>query len=205
MAENKTYVIKIRKKCLLCSGKCVCSVFKSLKLMNLILNFIFPIESETLYDSFCVTDLQVRFQYRQQQNINFISAILQHAKVQLTQQCKTFILNIYICITNNKHFLYKNLFDITFTLYNVLKLRAYLFGLLDKDPCDSTDLKTEQLFVLYSLMIMQVIMISKVLGNSKVYSLFQVRDHYPFKTFTKLTNYITRAPLPVPPSDHLQK
>ena len=30
-----------------------------------------------------------------------------------------------------------------FTLYNVLKLRAYLFGLLDKDPCNSTDLKTE--------------------------------------------------------------
>ena len=85
--------------------------------------------------------LTYRFQYRQQQNINFISAILQHAKVQLTQQCKTFILNIYIYITNNKHFLYKNLFDITFTLYNVLKLRAYLFGLLDKDPCDSIDLK----------------------------------------------------------------
>ena len=28
-------------------------------------------------------------------------------------------------------------------------LRAYLFGLLDKDPCDSTDLKAEQLFALY--------------------------------------------------------
>ena len=36
----------------------------------------------------------------------------------------------------------------TFALYNILKLRAYLFGLLDKDPCDSTDLGTEQFFVL---------------------------------------------------------
>ena len=38
-----------------------------------------------------------------------------------------------------------------FVLYNILKLRTYLFGLLDKDLCDSTDLKSEQLFVLSPL------------------------------------------------------
>ena len=37
----------------------------------------------------------------------------------------------------------------TFTSYNILKLRAYLFGLLDKGSPASTDLKTKQLFVLY--------------------------------------------------------
>ena len=80
---------------------------------------------------------------------------------------------------NNKQFLYKNLFNITFTLYKVLKLRAYLFGLLDKSPCDSADLKSEQLFVLYPWMIIQVIIISKILGNSKTHSM--IRGH-PFMT-----------------------
>ena len=32
----------------------------------------------------------------------------------------------------------------------MLKLRANLFGILGKDPCDSIGLKTEQLFVLYA-------------------------------------------------------
>ena len=39
------------QKCLLCSGKCVCFASKSLQLINLILNFMFPNESEILHDS----------------------------------------------------------------------------------------------------------------------------------------------------------
>ena len=50
---------------------------------------------------------------------------------------------------NNEHFLYENLFKIIFTLYDILTVRAYLFGLSNKDSCDSADLKTEQPFVLY--------------------------------------------------------
>ena len=57
-----------------------------------------------------------------------------------------------------------------FALYNILKLRVYLLGVLDKDQCYSTDLKTEQLFVLYPWMIIQVIMISRILGISKIHS-----------------------------------
>ena len=57
----------------------------------------------------------------------------------------------YLHTPNNKHFLYKNLFNITFALYNILKLRAYLFGLMNKDTCDSTVLETEKLLVLYPL------------------------------------------------------
>ena len=55
----------------------------------------------------------------------------------------------YLHTPNNKHILYKNLLNITFALYNILKLRVYLFGLLDKDACNLTVLKTRQLLVLY--------------------------------------------------------
>ena len=75
----------------------------------------------------------------------------------------------YLYTPNNKYFLHKNLSNITFALYNILKLRAYLFGLLDKDSYDSTDLRIEQLFVLYSCMTW--IMISGLLGNSKIHSI----------------------------------
>ena len=51
-----------------------------------------------------------------------------------------YIKNLYS--PNNKHIPFKNLFNITFALYNTLKLRAYLLGLLDKDACDLTVLKT---------------------------------------------------------------
>ena len=43
------------QKCLLCSGKCVCFASKSLQLINLILNFMFPNESEILHDSIKVS------------------------------------------------------------------------------------------------------------------------------------------------------
>ena len=55
----------------------------------------------------------------------------------------------YLYAPNNKHFLCRDLFNITFALYNILKLKAYLFGLLDKDSCNSTNIKTEQFHVLY--------------------------------------------------------
>ena len=42
-----------------------------------------------------------------------------------------------------------------------------MFGFSDKDPCDSTDLKTEQIFVSYTWM--TGIMISAFLGNSKTH------------------------------------
>ena len=58
-----------------------------------------------------------------------------------------------------------------FALYNILKLRVYLLGVLDKDQCYSTDLKTEQLFVLYLWIIIQVIMISRILGINKIHSI----------------------------------
>ena len=54
-----------------------------------------------------------------------------------------------LCTPNNKHIPFKNLFNITFALYNILRLRAYLFGLLDTDTCDLTVLKNGKLFVLY--------------------------------------------------------
>ena len=60
-------------------------------------------------------------------------------------------------------------------LYNILKLRDHLLGLLDKDPCDSTDLKTEQLFVLYLLVTWAVI--SRILGNSKIHSITSTRGY----------------------------
>ena len=78
-------------------------------------------------------------------------------------------------IPNNKHFLCKNLLNIIFALYEILKLRAHLFGLLDKNPCDATDLRTKQLFVLYPSMTW--IMISRILGNSKIHSITQIRGH----------------------------
>ena len=52
-------------------AKCVCSAFKCLHWINLILSFTLPIESETLHESFnkfeqhisfCVTYLQVLMQ-----------------------------------------------------------------------------------------------------------------------------------------------
>ena len=66
-------------------------------------------------------------------------------------------------------FFTKNLLDITFALYNILKLRVYLFGLLDKDQCDSTDSKTEKLSVLYPCM--NSIIISRIPGNSRIHSI----------------------------------
>ena len=44
------------------------------------------------------------------------------------------------CPEMSNYFLYKNLFNITFLLYNIAKLQADLFGILDKDLCDWTDL-----------------------------------------------------------------
>ena len=85
----------------------------------------------------------------------------------------------YLYTPNNKRFLYKNIFNVTFPLYNILKLRGHFFGLLDKDLCDSTDLKTEQLFVLYLLMTW--IVISWILGNSKIHSVTSTRG-YSFVT-----------------------
>ena len=81
--------------------------------------------------------------------------------------------------------------DITFALYNILKLRAYLFGLLDKDPCDSTDLKTEQLFVLYPWMTWT--MISRILCNSKIYSVAYIKGHL-FMASTKNDQFFLLLP-----------
>ena len=50
-----------------------------------------------------------------------------------------------------------------------------MLGLLDKDPCDSTDLKTEQLFVL--CLLMTWVVISRILGNSKIYSITSTRGY----------------------------
>ena len=74
----------------------------------------------------------------------------------------------YLYTPSNKYFLHKKLSNITFALYNILKLRADLFGLLHKDSHDSTDLRMEQLFVLYPCMAW--IMISGFQGNSKIHS-----------------------------------
>ena len=81
--------------------------------------------------------------------------------------------------------------DITFALYNILKLRAYLFGLLDKDPCDSTDLKTEQLFVLYPWMTWT--MISRILCNSKIHSVAYIKGHL-FMASTKNDQFFLLLP-----------
>ena len=85
-------------------------------------------------------------------------------------------------IPNNKHFLCKDLLNIIFVLYEILKLRAYLFELLDKNPCDATDLRTKRLFVLYPWMTW--IMISRILDNSKIHSITQIRGH-PSMTSTQ--------------------
>ena len=85
-------------------------------------------------------------------------------------------------IPNNKHFLCKDLLNILFVLYEILKLRAYLFELLDKNPCDATDLRTKRLFVLYPWMTW--IMISRILDNSKIHSITQIRGH-PSMTSTQ--------------------
>ena len=63
---------------------------------------LFPMESEILYDSikvfinlnktFLFVSQTHRFQLKQQQNLIFISEILQNTKSQIVQQCKTFML-----------------------------------------------------------------------------------------------------------------
>ena len=51
MTKAKKIEIEIHKMCLLSSGKCVSSALKCLHRINLILTFMFPVKSETLYDS----------------------------------------------------------------------------------------------------------------------------------------------------------
>ena len=68
-----------------------------------------------------------------------------------------------------------------------MKLRTYLFKLLDKDPCDSTDLKFEQLLALYPWI--TCIVIPRILGNSKIHSVTKVGD-YQFIAFTKNDKFV---------------
>ena len=127
------------KKCLLCSGKCICSAFRSLQWINLILTFMSSIESETFHGSiknfislnkiFLFVSLTYRCQYREQHNLN-----LEYQMTSCVAMWKLYIK--YLSTSNNKHFLYKTLFSTTFVLYNISKLRADLFELLDKTPCD---------------------------------------------------------------------
>ena len=76
-------------------------------------------------------------------------------------------------------------------LYNILKFRAYLFGLLEKDACDSMVLKMEQLFVLCPWMTW--IMICGLLGNSKIHSITKIRGH-PFMASTKSDQFFETLP-----------
>lgn len=74
--------------------------------------------------------------------------ILQNFKAQMVQSGKTCMLNVYR-VQTKKCFVYKNLHKITFSLFNISKLRTYLFVYFDYRSMFPIDLKIENSFALY--------------------------------------------------------
>ena len=117
---------------------------------------MFSNESETLCDcfhkfkqgiSFCVTDIHVPIRIATKPKFCFRN----FPKFQGTNYSISYKLYIKCLHTSTgKRFLYNNLYDITFTLYKILKLRICLFGNLIKNPCVLIDLKIGKPF-LYTL------------------------------------------------------